>query len=116
MWTRYGKAIVGVLTAIAVMGVTVTTDNLITGEEWFQVLTEAVMALGVFLVPVFPEYPWLKTVQAALLTGLMVSVTLVLDGVTANDALVILVAILGAISVAVAPAKSDIDPRVHRSV
>lgn len=105
-WACYGKAIMGVVTALVVTAVAITSgDGSVSTEEWFQLLTEFAAALGIWMVPAFPGYPWVKTAQGALMAAIVVGGTVLLDGVSTNDILMIVVAVLGAVSVAAAPAK-----------
>jgi hypothetical protein len=107
LWKRYGKAVMGVVTALVVTGIAVTTgDGRVSGEEWFQVATEGTMAVGVWMVPALPQYPWVKTAQAALLAALLAGVSVLLDGISVNDVLIIVAAVIGVGAVAGAPSVS----------
>jgi hypothetical protein len=49
--SNYLKAIVAVIGAVAVVVQTALSDSTITAEEWGQIATAAIVALGVYLVP-----------------------------------------------------------------
>jgi hypothetical protein len=61
-------------------------------------------------VPVHPEWPWAKTAVAALLAALNVLVTVIAHGVSAYDVTEIVLAVLTALGVGVAPAVSALRP------
>lgn len=105
---KYGKAIAAVVFAILTAAqVYLGGDNRIDSEEWVQLGIAGASAIGVYLVPLAPEYPWAKTAVAVLLAVLQALATVVLGGLDANETLVLVLAGLTALGVGVAPAVSN---------
>lgn len=75
--------------------------------EWVSILIAAVTAVLVYVVPLVPNHPGVKTTIGVVLVALQVLVTLIFDGINGNDLLLILVAVGGALGIGVAPAASD---------
>lgn len=109
-----GKAIVAALYAVAVVAVPLLTGNHVpNAAEWTQIIIAALTAATVYVVPIVPEFPWVKSAVGALLAGAQVLVTVIGDGVNGNDVLMIVFAIAGALGIVLAPAAS---PRTGTSV
>ncbi|GAA2715183.1 hypothetical protein ACFY2R_27770 [Micromonospora olivasterospora] len=106
--TRYGKAIASaVFFVLTVLYAKLSGDNHLDPEEWVAVAIAAVSAVGVYLVPLAPEYPWAKSAVAALLAALQVLATVILGGLDTNEWILIVLAVLQGLGVAAAPAVSD---------
>ncbi|MFE7868856.1 hypothetical protein ACFUYE_00690 [Micromonospora humida] len=104
---KYGKALASLLGAILVaLYAALGGDGHIDAEEIVQVGIAAVMAIGVYLVPLAPQYRWGKTAVAVLLAVLQALTTSVLGGLDAGEWIVLVLAGLTAAGVAVAPARS----------
>jgi hypothetical protein len=104
----HGKAIVAFLYAVAVAVLPqLTGDRQVDPAEGVAIAIAIVTAVATYLVPLAPNSPGVKTTVAALLAGLQVAATLILDGaLDSNDILLIAAAFLGALGIAVAPAAS----------
>jgi hypothetical protein len=108
MLTKYGKTLAAIVTALLIAGASVTSgDGHVSGEEWFQVVTALGNALLVYLVPAVPQWPWMKTAVSAVLAGLAAASSLVLDGISTNDIINVILAIIGVALVAMSPAKTE---------
>lgn len=109
-----GKALVAALYAIAVTAVPLLSGNHTPSPaEWVQIVIAALTAVTVYLVPLVPSAPWVKTAVGALLAGAQVLVTVIDNGVAGNDYLVIAFAVAGALGITLAPAES---PRTGTAV
>lgn len=110
MWIdKYGKSLVAALLAVVTAAHTYLADEVVTRQEWVQIAIAAVTAVSVWLVPAL-DYRWMKTAVAALLAGLNVLATLIVDGVTSADATEFVIAVLTVAAVGAAPARSDRTP------
>jgi hypothetical protein len=108
MLSAYGKAIAAVVFAVLTAAqVYLGGDNRIDGEEWVQLGIAAATAIGVYLIPLAPQYRWAKTAVAVLLSVLQALATVVLGGLDTNEILVLVLAGLMALGVGVAPAESN---------
>lgn len=104
---RYGKVLVAVAYATATALLAFLDDNTLSMEEWVLVVIAFFTAIMTYVVPVTPEWPWMKTVVGAMLVGLGVLVNVIIGGISQSDILEIIVAVLGAIGIGAAPATSD---------
>lgn len=106
-WREFGMSIVAVLGAAlyAVLGF-VTGDNHIDWAEGVALATVIANALLVYVVPVFPDYRWLKDVINGVLTVLALGVQVLSHPNGAQDWLLILVTFLTGAGVLFAPAVS----------
>lgn len=105
---KFGKAIAAVLVlALVALRAKLSGDNNIEADEWVAVATVAVGALGTYLVPLAPEMRWGKTAVFALLAALDVLAVVILGGIEPGEWIDIVIAIGGALGVAVMPAVSD---------
>jgi hypothetical protein len=104
----YGKAIVAVLTAgiVAAYQYLSGDDQAIDATEWVSVTIALVTAVGVYLVPLAPGVKWGKTAIAVVLAVLQILVTAILDGITTDEILLMLITAAGAAGVWIAPAIS----------
>lgn len=102
-----GKSIIAFLYALAVVIVPfVDGGRSLSTAEWVQVCIGATTALGVYIAPLIPQWPWAKTAIGALLAGLQILTTVLIGGVTGSDLLQIVVAVAAAVGIALAPAQS----------
>lgn len=103
----HGKAVVAMLVALVVAAwPQLTGDHHIDLAEGITLATAIAAALGTYLVPLAPSAPWLKTLLYAVIAGLGVATSVVPDGVTADELLLILGAVASALGVWIAPAAS----------
>jgi hypothetical protein len=104
----YGKSIVAFAYAVAVAALPqLTGDRQVSAAELVAVAIAITAAVATYLVPLAPSMPGVKTVVAAVLAGLQIAATLILDGTLAtDDVLLIAATVLGALGIAVAPATS----------
>lgn len=106
--TTHGKAIVAFLYAVAVAVLPLFTgDRNVDAVELVAMAIAITTAVATWLVPLAPSMPGVKTAVAAMLAGLQVAATLILDGNLATDDILLIAAtVLGALGIAVAPAES----------
>jgi hypothetical protein len=104
---RYGKALVSVIAAVALTLYTFLNDNHISAEEWVQVCIAFTVAINVYLVPLTPEWPWMKTAVAAVTSLLNALVIVIVGGLDQQEILTLVIAVLTPFGVAMAPAVSD---------
>lgn len=109
-----GKAIFAALYAIAVVAVPFFdgAGREPSPAEGVQIAIAVVTAIGVYITPLIPGARWTKTAVAVVLAALQVLVTVIVDGVSGNDVLMIAFAVAGALGIAVAPARSTNGTRV----
>lgn len=104
---EYGKAIAAIATAgVVVAYQALSGDQHIDATEGVGIAIAGVSAVGVYLVPMAPQAKWSKSAVAALLAVLQVLATVILDGVGADDILLMLITAAGAVGVWTAPAVS----------
>ena len=104
--SRYAKAIVAILTAAAAVLVTALSDNHVTLVEVLGIFVAVVTAIGVYLVPNLSSGVgrYAKAAVAIVGTGLQAAVPLATEGAITNSGwLLILLAVLGAVSVGIVP-------------
>lgn len=106
--STHGKAIIAFLYAVAVAALPqLTGDKNVSAAEAVAIAIAITTAVGVYLVPLAPSMPGVKTAVAAVLGALQIAATLILDGaLDANDIMLIAATFLGALGIAVAPAES----------
>jgi hypothetical protein len=106
--STHGKSIVAFLYAVAVAALPLFTgDRNADPAELVAVAIAVTAAVATWLVPLAPSMPGIKTAVAAVLAGLQIAATLILDGTLAtDDVLLIAATVLGALGIAVAPASS----------
>lgn len=106
--TKYGKAAVAVVGAALVVAYSALTgDQHIDSEEGVQIAIAGTTAVGVYLVPLAPQFRWGKTAVAALLAVLQVLATVILGGLDPNEWIALVLAALTVLGVGAAPAISD---------
>lgn len=110
MWRTYGKTIVAVALAVFTAVQAALPDHLVNNTEAVQILIQFFLALSVYLVPVVPQYKWVKSAIAVVLAVLQVLVTLVVDGWQFTDWMPLLIAAATAVGVTLSPAVSETRP------
>jgi hypothetical protein len=105
---RYGKALAALLFAGLTAAASALTDEHITAPETIQVVIAVFTAGGVWLAPITPQWPWMKTAIAALLAGLNVTVAVIVGGLTAGELVNIGIAVVGVLAVAKSPGQSEV--------
>jgi hypothetical protein len=102
---EYGKAIVAVVVAAIVIAYqALSGDGRIEDTEWVSVAIAAVTAVGVYLIPLAPSQKWGKSAVAAVLAVLQILTTAILDGVGADEILLMVITAAGALGIYIAPA------------
>jgi len=105
---KNGKAIVALLVAlVAAAWPQLTGNHRLDLAEGIALGTALASTLVVYLVPLVPSAPWLKTLLYAVLAGLGVATTAVVDGIDSSELLLILGAVASVFGVWVAPAASS---------
>jgi hypothetical protein len=108
--STHGKSIIAFLYAVAVAVAALpqlTGDRQVDPAELVAVAIAITAAVATYLVPLAPSMPGIKTAVAAVLAGLQIAATLILDGnLATDDVLLIAATVLGALGIAVAPAES----------
>jgi hypothetical protein len=111
-WRKYGKAIVAVVIAGLTVLASALTDDRVDAAEGIQIATAVTAALGVFLVPVVPSWPWAKTTVAVLLAALSTAGALIVGGLNGTEWVNVILAGLGVVMVGASPARSTGQVRV----
>lgn len=107
MFQTYGKAIVAFFYAIAVVAV-----PLASGDHHIDAAEGVIIAIAVcnnglvYLIPLAPSAPWLKTLVGAALSGLQIVTVVIVGGVNGNEWLSVILAVISALGITVAPAIS----------
>lgn len=97
---NYWKAIIGVVvTVLSAVGASLTGDNVVSPNEWVNVAIAGVTAAGVFAAPNVPGAKYTKAVLAVLGAVLTALSSSIIGGVTATEAIQIVVAAAGALGV-----------------
>ncbi|HEU4422076.1 MAG TPA: hypothetical protein VFR67_05990 [Pilimelia sp.] len=105
---KYGKAIASTFFAVLVVAYTmVSGDNRIDAVEWVAIAIAGTNAVGVYLVPLAPQYRYGKTVVGVALAVLQVLTTLIIGGLDSNEWILLLLTAGQALGVVAAPAVSD---------
>lgn len=102
----YGKPIVAVLGAVLLTVYNLLDDNHISAVEWVTIAIALANAILTYLVPLTPEWPWMKTVVNVVLSALNVLVIVIVGGLTQQEILEIVIAVLTPLGVGIAPAIS----------
>jgi hypothetical protein len=104
-----GKAVIAWLYAIAVIVVPFFegSGREPSPAEGVQIAIAVVTAFGVHIAPIIPGATWIKTAIGAILAGLQILVSVIVDGVSGNDVLMIVFAVASALGIYLAPAKSS---------
>ena len=104
--SKYAKAIVAIVAALALAFSAALTDAVVTSAEVAGIGIAVLTAVGVYLIPNLPAGParWLKMIVALIGTGLQALAPLLSEGsITPAGWLMVLVAALGAVSVGIVP-------------
>lgn len=106
---KYGKAVASIVFAALTAALQITQAGSDFGAvQTIQVGIAVVTAAGVWLVPITPEAPWVKSALAALLAALQILVAAVASGADpSTTVLQVALAVLTALGVYLAPASSD---------
>ncbi|ROT34100.1 hypothetical protein [Micromonospora sp. HM5-17] len=108
MIRKYGKALAAVVgAALTVAYGALSGDQHIAPEEGVQIAIATATAVGVYLVPLTPQYRWAKTAVAVILSVLQVLATVILGGLDAHEWIALLLAGLTVAGVGAAPAVSN---------
>lgn len=83
--TRYAKAAVAVIAAVATALVAVLTDDTVTTSEWLQVAIAGTSAVVVWLAANVPDAPTAKTWAAATLAALQAVAAAITGGITGPE-------------------------------
>ena len=102
----YGKVIVAILAAAAMALYQFLDDGHITPVEWVTIAITTTIAVNTYLVPLTVEWPWMKTAVAVVISVLNVLVIVILDGITQQEIIELLIAVLTPLGIGVAPAIS----------
>lgn len=113
VWDRAGKALVAVAIAVVTAVQATVSDGHVTATEGIQILIALATAIGVYIAPVVPNAPWVKTAVAVLLSMLNLLVTQIASGWNASPITALVLAALTALAVGAAPAVSDTRPPIH---
>ncbi len=105
---KYGKAIVAVIVALIVLVYQARSgDGIIDRVEWVQVAIAGFTALAVWIVPLAPQAKWAKTAVGAVLALLQVVVSVIADGFSLDDILLMIITVAGSLGIYAAPAISE---------
>lgn len=115
MLQKYGKAFAAVAFAVVTALQATLSDGNLSTQEQVQIAIALVTAIGVWLVPITPQYGWMKTAVAALLAVLNVLATLIIGGISPADIAELVLAALTVLTVGAAPAQSDTGTPAVRS-
>jgi len=102
---HYAKSITYVVLAAVTFLVTALTDNKLDGQELINLGIVLAGAIGVYLIPNFPETPakYLKTGVTAASAALIAMLSFFSDGISTTEWLQIGIATLAAIGVYIVP-------------
>lgn len=101
----YGKSWAAIAYALVIaIQAALGGDGRIESDEWVQIAIAVVTAVSVYMVPITTQYKWTKTAVAVVLCALQGMATIVLDGWESNDWVTILITVVGALAVLLAPA------------
>lgn len=105
---KYGKALLSLVGAIGI-----TAWQGWSGDRHIDLREGAVVALAfgnalvVYLVPLLPDKPWLKTVAGAVVAGATALSALALGGLNYDEITVVAIAVLQALGIKFGPAASN---------
>lgn len=107
MFRKYGKALAAVATAaLTVAYGALSGDQRIGAEEAIQIAIATATAVGVYVVPLTPQYRWAKTAVAVVLSVLQVLATVIIGGLDSAEWIALALAALTVLGVGAAPAVS----------
>lgn len=102
----YGKSIAAVFFVLVTAVQAAASDGHLTKVEDVQIAIALTTAIGVWVIPMHPQWTWTKTSVAVLLGVLNVAVTLIMAGWVSSDWTALILAALTAAGVGSAPAES----------
>jgi len=102
----YGKALLAVVGAIVVALYNFLNDNTVSVTEMIAIIIAGVTAISVYMVPLTPEWPWMKTAIGVVLVVLNALVIIIVDGVTQQEIWELVIVALTAAGISMAPAVS----------
>jgi hypothetical protein len=107
-FATHGKSIVAFAVAVLTAVSTAAAGGHLGATEKVQVAVAVASAVGVYLVPAVPQWPWMKTAVAGLLAALNLAVSLLANqhGLASADYINLVIAALGVVAVHIAPAMS----------
>lgn len=106
MIRAYGKPIVATIAAVLMTLYDFVDDNHIDEVEWVKIAIAFAIAIQTYIVPLTVEWPWMKTVVATLLSGLQVLVIVIVGGLTQQEIVELVIAIITPLGIGIAPAVS----------
>jgi hypothetical protein len=110
----YGKAVVAFLYAVATVFIPLASGDHHLGEsDWIAVAIAVCTAALTYLIPLVPSAPWTKTAVGAVLAALQVAATVVVGGINGNEWLTIILALISALGITIAPAVSPRTKTAH---
>lgn len=103
--SHYGKSITYIALAAVTFLVTALSDNALSGEEMLNLIVVVLGAIGVYLVPNFPEgvAKYAKTGIAFLTAGVVAALSFYTGGIVTTEWLQIIIAAFTAIGVYIVP-------------
>lgn len=103
--SHYGKSITYIALAALTFLVTALTDNILGGEEILNLIVVVLGAIGVYLIPNFPEgvARYAKTGVAFATAAVIALVSFWTDGVTTTEWIMVIIAAFTAIGVYIVP-------------
>lgn len=114
MWAKYGKAmamgVAAVVMAVLVAYREATADRLIDESEWVMVVIAGFSVLTVWGAANIPGFEKAKVFMAAISVVLNFLVGYIVDSLTADEIILLVMHFLGALGVAAAPARSESSP------
>lgn len=105
-WDKYGRAFVAVAIAGGTVAWSALTDARVDQGEAIQIAIAIVTAFGVWFVPNLPRRKGIKVGIAAVLAVLNLAVSLIVDGLTTQEIINLVLAALGVAGVGAAPSTS----------
>lgn len=112
VWQVYGQSIAAALVVIATAVQAALSDSAtggrITQIEMVQIAIAICNAGLVWLVPNVPQWPWMKTILAAVLAALQLATSLIVDGIGSADVSALVIAVLMVLGPAAAPSRSTV--------
>jgi hypothetical protein len=102
----YGKPIVATIAAVLMTIYDFVDDQRIDQVEWVKIAIAFAIAIQTYIVPLTLEWPWMKTVVAVILSGLQVLVITIVGGLTQQEIIELVLAILTPLGIGMAPAVS----------
>lgn len=106
MIRTYGKPIVATIAAVLLTLYDFVDDNRIDQVEWVKIGIAFTIAIQTYIVPLTVEWPWMKTIVATILSGLQVLVIVIIGGLTQQEIVELVIAIITPLGIGIAPAIS----------